>query len=47
MTSLVMLAGMDGTGTVYFDVIKALHGEFAIAVITYPPPWAAMPCNRW
>lgn len=36
MTTLVLLPGMDGTGTLFSDFIKALHGEFATAVIAYP-----------
>ena len=37
MITLVLLPGMDGTGGLFSDFIEALHGEFATAVISYPP----------
>ncbi len=37
MTTLILLPGMDGTGTLFCDFIEALRGEFPTVVITHPP----------
>lgn len=37
MITLVLLPGMDGTGTLFEPFINALEDEFGIAVVTYPP----------
>ncbi len=37
MITLVLLPGMDGTGTLFEPFMKALGDEFHIAVVTYPP----------
>jgi len=36
MVTLVLLPGMDGTGTLFEPFVTALGGEFNIRVVTYP-----------
>jgi len=36
MATLVLLPGMDGTGTLFASFVTALGGEFKIKVVTYP-----------
>lgn len=36
MTTLVLLPGMDGTGTLYEPLYKALNGKNKLLVMTYP-----------